>query len=244
MIQLNKLEELKKIIDESNNIVVLTGAGVSTDSGIKDFRSKNGLSSTSDIPMEILLSSDYFYNHTEEFYDFYKKTFDCSNIKPNITHNYLKKLEDKGKLKAIVTQNIDGLHSKAGSKKVFELHGTTFSNHCIKCNKKYDSDIIFKSEGVPKCTCGGIIKPDVVLYGESLPMDALSESAITISKADTLIVLGSSLVVYPAAGLISYFRGNNLVIINRDSTSYDNEASLVIHDSLKDVFTYLDKEDK
>lgn len=243
MIQLNKLEKLKKIIDESNNIVVLTGAGVSTDSGIKDFRGKNGLSETSDIPMEILLSSNYFYNYTEDFYKFYKATFDCSKIKPNITHKYLKKLEDKGKLKAIITQNIDGLHSKAGSKKVLELHGTTFSNHCLKCNKKYDSSIVFKSNGVPKCTCGGLIKPDVVLYGEQLPIDALNESVEKVSNADVLLVLGSSLVVYPAAGLIDYYRGNKLIIINRDKTSFDNEAVLVINDNLKDVFEYLNDND-
>ncbi len=238
---MNKIDELKKIIDESNNIVALTGAGVSTDSGIKDFRSKSGLSSTSSIPMEILLSSNYFYSNTEDFYKFYKEVFDCSNIKPNITHLFLKKLEDKNKLKAVITQNIDGLHSKAGSKKVLELHGTTFSNHCIKCNKKYNSDIVFKSKGVPKCSCGGIIKPDVVLYGESLPEDALNESIRVIEKADTLLVLGTSLVVYPAAGLIDYFYGKNLIIINKDETPYDHKANIVIHDNLSKVFKELDK---
>ncbi len=238
---MNKIDELKKIIDESNNIVALTGAGVSTDSGIKDFRSKDGLSSTSNIPMEILLSSNYFYSHTEEFYEFYKEIFDCSNIEPNITHLYLKKLEDKNKLKAVITQNIDGLHSKAGSKKVLELHGTTFSNHCIKCHKKYNSDIVFKSKGVPKCSCGGIIKPDVVLYGESLPVDALDGSVRVLEEADTLLVLGTSLVVYPAAGLIDYFNGKNLIIINRDETPYDHKANIVIHDNLSKVIKELDK---
>ncbi len=238
---MNKINELKKIIEESNNIVVLTGAGVSTDSGIKDFRSKNGLSNTSDIPMEILLSNNYFYSHTEDFYKFYKEIFDCSDIMPNVTHLFLKKLEDSNKLKAIITQNIDGLHSKAGNKKVLELHGTTFSNHCIKCNKKYNSDIVFKSNGVPKCTCGGIIKPDVVLYGEPLPENALSESIKKVEEAETLLVLGTSLVVYPAAGLIEYFNGKNLIIINRDETPYDNKANLVIHDNLSKIFTELNK---
>lgn len=241
---MNKIDELKKIINKSNNIVVLTGAGVSTDSGIKDFRSKEGLSKESRVPMEILLSSNYFYSHTEDFYDFYKEYFDCSKIKPNITHKYLKKLEDIGKLKAIITQNIDGLHSKAGNKLVYELHGTTFSNHCIKCKKKYDSSYVFNSKGVPKCSCGGLIKPDVVLYGEQLPTDALNESIKKIEEADLMIVLGSSLVVYPAAGLINYFNGKNLVIINRDKTSYDNVATLVIHDNLKDVFNRLSRDDK
>ena len=241
---MNKLDELKKIIDESNNIVALTGAGVSTDSGIKDFRSKNGLSNNSKIPMEILLSSNYFYINTEDFYKFYKEVFDCSNIEPNITHLFLKKLEDNNKLKAVITQNIDGLHSKAGSKKVLELHGTTFSNHCIKCNKKYNSDIVFKSNGVPKCSCGGIIKPDVVLYGEQLPEDALSESVRVLEKADTLLVLGTSLVVYPAAGLIDYFNGKNLIIINKDETPYDHRANLVIHDNLSKIITELLKKEK
>ena len=242
LIKMKDIDKLKRLIDESKNIVVITGAGVSTDSGIKDFRGKNGLSKDSTIPIEILLSSNYFYNHTEEFYDFYKKAFDATSVEPNITHKYLKKLEDIGKIKGIITQNIDGLHSKAGSKNVYELHGTVFSNHCIKCNKKYDSDYVFKSDGVPKCSCGGLIKPDVVLYGEALPEDALKESIHKVMKADMLLVLGSSLVVYPAAGLIDYFNGKYLVIINKDETSYDYMASLVIHDNLAKVFKELDKE--
>lgn len=238
---MDKVEELKKIINESNRIVVLTGAGVSTDSGIKDFRGKNGLSKEFDIPMEILLSSNYFYSHTEEFYKFYKEYFDASNIEPNITHKYLKKLEDDNKLSAIITQNIDGLHSKAGNKKVYELHGTTFKNHCIKCNKEYSSEYVFKSEGVPKCSCGGLIKPNVVLYGEMLPQDALEKSIDAVSHADLLLVLGSSLVVYPAAGLIDYFSGKNLVIINKDKTPYDRYANLVINADLSKVFKELNK---
>ncbi len=233
---MSKINELKKIIDESNNIVVLTGAGVSTDSGIKDFRSKDGLAKVTSIPMEILLSSNYFYMQTEDFYEFYKSYFDCSDIEPNVTHKYLKYLEDIGKLSAVITQNIDGLHSKAGNEKVLELHGTTFSNHCIKCHKHYNSDKVFKAKGIPKCSCGGIIKPDVVLYGESLPADALNESIKRVEEADTFLILGTSLVVYPAAGLVEYFNGKNLVIINRDKTSYDSEATLVIHDNLKEVF--------
>ena len=156
-----------------------------------------------------------------------------------MTHKYLKKLEDEGKLKAIITQNIDGLHSKAGNKLVYELHGTTFSNHCIKCNKKYDYKKVFESKQIPKCSCGGLIKPDVVLYGERLPEDALNESIKKISKADLMLVLGSSLVVYPAAGLINYFKGKNLVIINREKTDYDSMATLVIHDNLKEIFNKL-----
>lgn len=235
------ISELKQMINESNNIVVITGAGVSTASGIKDFRSPDGLAKESNIPMEILLSSNYFYSHTEDFYDFYKKYFLSKKIKPNITHEYLKKLEDSGKLKAIITQNIDGLHSKAGSKKVYEIHGTTFTNHCIKCNKKYNSDYLLEQKGVPKCSCGGIIKPDVVLYGEMLPEKALQESIAAIESADMLMVLGSSLVVYPAAGLIDYFNGEKFVIINRDDTDYDSEATLVIHDDLSKVFNELNK---
>ena len=238
---MDQIQELKKMIDDSNKIVVLTGAGVSTDSGIKDFRGKDGLSKSYNIPMEILLSSDYFYNHTKEFYEFYKEYFDSSKIEPNITHKYLKKLEDQNKISAIVTQNIDGLHSKAGNKKVYEIHGTTYLNHCIKCNKEYKSDYVFNSKGIPKCSCGGIIKPDVVLYGESLPEDALKNSINTIKNADMLLVLGTSLVVYPAAGLIDYFNGKYLVIINKDKTPYDRYASLVINDSLSKVFSEIDK---
>ena len=238
---MDKIEQLKQMIKESNNIVCFTGAGVSTDSGIKDFRSKNGLSKDTSIPVEILLSSNYFYSHTEDFYEFYKEYFDSSKIKPNITHKYLKKLEDEGKLKAIITQNIDGLHSKAGSKTVYEVHGTVFKNHCIKCEKEYDEDYVFKSKGVPLCTCGGIIKPNVVLYGEQLPEEAVNGSIKAIENADMLLVLGSSLVVYPAAGFIDYFHGKYLVIINNDRTQYDDVASLVIHENLSKVFKELDK---
>ena len=238
---MSDIETLKRIIDESNNIVVITGAGVSTASGIKDFRSPDGLSKESSIPMEMLLSNNYFYSHTEDFYEFYKKYFLSSNAKPNITHEYLKKLGDSGKLKAIITQNIDGLHSKAGSRNVYEIHGTTRINHCIKCHKEFKNDYILGQVGVPKCSCGGIIKPDVVLYGDMLPEKALSDSIKAVEEADMLMVLGSSLVVYPAAGLIDYYNGKNFVIINRDNTSYDSEATLVIHDDLSKIFNELNK---
>lgn len=236
---MDKIKKLKEIIDESKNIVVLTGAGVSTDSGISDFRGENGIENKYSIPMEILLSHEYFYSHTDDFYKNYKEIFNCSNIKPNITHKYLYELEKMGKLKAIVTQNIDGLHSKAGNKLVYEIHGTILSNHCIKCNKKYNEVKVFTSKGIPACDCGGIIKPDVVLYGESLPMDTLNNAIKKIKEADLLLVLGTSLVVYPAAGLIDYFSGDNLVIINKDKTSYDRYANLVINDNLSEVFSHL-----
>ena len=237
-----KYNLLKQMIDESKTIVAFTGAGVSVPSGIKDFRSDDGLSRESSIPLEVLLSSNYFYEHTEDFYDFYKKYFDSTKIKPNIVHNYLKKLESMGKLKCVVTQNIDGLHSKAGCKNVYELHGTTYKNRCIKCNKEYDMDYVFSSKGFPKCKCGGIIKPKVVLYGEALPEEAITKSIENISICDMLLVLGSSLVVYPAAGLLNYFRGKYLVIINKDKTSFDNYADLVINDDLVSVIKAIDKE--
>lgn len=234
-----KIYKLKKIIDNSKYIVALTGAGVSTDSGIKDFRSKDGLSCDTKIPIEILLSRDYFYNNTKEFYDFYRNNFDIRKVKPNIVHYYLKKLEKDGKIKSVVTQNIDGLHSKAGSKIVYELHGTIYKNHCIKCGKEYNYEKVFNSVDVPKCECGGIIKPNVVLYQEQLPTDELNKSINDIMKADMLLVLGTSLLVYPAAGLIDYFRGKYLIIINNSETPYDDLASLVINDNLSAVFSYL-----
>ena len=230
------IDLLQKLIDESNNIVFFGGAGVSTDSGLKDFRGKDGIYNTSkDIRPEYLLSNSCLYNEPELFYDYYRKTLDTRNVEPNITHKYLTKLEESGKLKAIVTQNIDGLHQKAGSKNVLEVHGTTYKNHCDKCFKEYPSDYIFKTKGIPRCSCGGMIRPNVVLYGENLPVDF--EKAIDyISKADLLIVAGTSLTVMPAASLLNYFRGENLVIINNDKTPYDYIATLVINKPLKDVF--------
>ena len=233
---MSDIEKLQELIDKSNNIVVLTGAGVSTESGLKDFRSKNGLYNTnSNIRPEYLLSNRCLYNDTKLFYDYYRNNLDCTKVEPNITHKYLKELEDKGKLKAIVTQNIEGLHSKAGSSNVLEIHGSVFRNYCDKCLKSYPSNYIFNSTGIPRCSCGGLIRPDVVLYGESLP-DSFTKSIEYISKCDLLIVLGTSLTVMPASSLLEYFRGKNLVIINNDKTPYDYMANLVINKPLKEVF--------
>ena len=190
-------------------------------------------------PPEEILSHTFFTNNIEEFYKFYKDKMNCLNAEPNIVHKYLYELEKKGKLKAIITQNIDGLHTKAGNKNVYELHGTIYENYCTKCGKEYNAEYVFNNEGIPKCTCGGIIKPKVVLYEEGLDQDILTESIYHISVSDLMIVAGTSLTVYPASGLIHYFRGKNLVIINRDTTSYDKIANLVINDDFRNVFTKL-----
>ncbi len=233
---MEKIEKLKEIIKNSNNIVFFGGAGVSTESGIPDFRSKDGLYSQKyDYPPEEILSHTFFYKHTEYFYKFYKDKLNSLNIKPNITHLKLKELEDSGKLKCIITQNIDGLDIKAGSKKVLEIHGSIYRNYCTKCNKFYSAEYVFKSKGVPKCTCGGIIKPDVVLYEEAL--NETFEYAIDyIKKCDTLIVAGTSLTVYPAASLIRYFKGKNLILINKDKTKYDDIATIVFNQNMSDIF--------
>ena len=237
---MKKIEELQKIINESKKIVFFSGAGISTLSGIKDFRSKDGLYNMKyKYPPEMILSSGFFYTNTEEFYKFYKDKLNCLNVETNIVHKYLKKKKKDGKLSAIVTQNIDGLHTKAGNKKVYELHGTIYKNHCIKCNKSYDAEYVFNSKGVPKCKCGGIIKPDVVLYGEMLPEYDFEEASYAIMHADTLIVAGSSLTVYPASGMINLFNGKNLVIINRDPTDFDYKATLLINDEFQNVFDKL-----
>jgi NAD-dependent deacetylase len=238
---MDNIEKLKEIINNSKRIVVFTGAGVSTESGIKDFRGKDGISKYTDIPIEILISDDYFYGHTEEFYTYYKKCFNCLDKEPNITHKYLKKLEDEGKLIGIITQNVDGLHSKAGSKNVLEIHGTIYKNRCISCGKEYTPEYVFDSDGVPKCECGGIVKPDVVLYGEPLPEDAVFTASKLVREADTMIVLGTSLQVMPASGFVTSFSGENLVIINYDSTPYDKAADLVIHDKLSNVISKLEE---
>ena len=231
-----KIQKLEQMIDECNNIVAFTGAGVSTDSGLKDFRGKNGLYKEKTIyPAEYMLSNNCFYTNTELFYEYYKENFNCLDVSPNDTHKMLKKLEDIGKLKAIITQNIDGLHTKAGSKNVYEIHGTILKNYCLKCHKEYDAKYIFESSGIPKCKCGGIIKPHVVLYGESLPGKEYQDGIKAISKADMLIVAGTSLTVYPASSMIDYFHGKYLVILNQDKTPYDNIANLVINDELKKV---------
>lgn len=237
-----KIRELKEIINESNNIVFFGGAGVSTASGLKDFRSKDGLynekNNLLNVSPEFMLSVSCFYSFTKEFYKYYKANMNSLNVKPNIVHEYLAKLEQLGKLKAIITQNIDGLHQKAGSKNVLELHGTIYKNHCIKCGKEYSTEYVFNSEDIPRCECGSIIKPNVVLYGEMLPEDfVLAEKYI--SECDLLIVAGTSLIVEPAASLINYFRGKNLVIINNDETPYDKRATLIINEDLTNVFKLL-----
>ena len=239
---MDKIKQLQRMIDECNNIVVFTGAGVSTDSGLKDFRSKDGLyKKTSPYPAEYMLSNACFNMHPEEFFDYYKENFNCLEVEPNATHKLIKKLEDIGKLKAVITQNIDGLHSKAGNKLVYEIHGTIYKNHCVKCHKEYNYEYVFKNEGVPKCTCGGIVKPDVVLYGEMLPDKDYMGGLLAISKADLLIVMGSSLTVYPASGMIDSFDGKYLVIINNSETPYDYKANLVINDNLAKVSKELNK---
>ena len=233
----DKIQQFKQFVNESNNIVFFGGAGVSTESGIPDFRSKDGLYNQKyDYPPEEILSHTFFVNHTEAFYKFYKDKMNSLKYEPNITHIKLAELEEKGKLKAVVTQNIDGLHQKAGSKNVYELHGSVLRNYCMKCHKFYDAEYVFTSKGIPKCTCGGIIKPDVVLYEEGLDEETLENAIWVIQNADLMIVAGTSLTVQPASSLLNYYKGNKLVLINRDVTPYDNRANLVIHESLGKVF--------
>ena len=236
-----KINKLIEYIKESNNIVFFGGAGVSTESGIPDFRSVDGLYNMKyDYPPEEILSHTFFMNKTNDFYLFYKDKLNSLKYEPNITHKVLADLENKGKLKSIVTQNIDGLHQKAGSKNVLELHGSVLRNYCMKCNKFYDANYVFNSKDtIPKCECGGVIKPDVVLYEEPLNDDIITQALRDISSADMLIIAGTSLAVYPAAGLINYFRGKHLVLINKSSTPLDNKAELVINDSLGKVFTII-----
>lgn len=229
------MKTLQEIIDCSNRIVFFGGAGVSTESGIPDFRSENGVFNSmqkyGETP-EKLVSHSYFINHTEEFYQYYKENLIFNDAKPNKAHIALAKLEEIGKLKAVITQNIDGLHQKAGSKNVLELHGNANRNYCQICNKKYDANYILESENIPRCECGGIIKPDVVLYEEPLNTGLLNFATSYIESADTLIVGGTSLVVYPAAGLITHFKGENLVLINKSPTDYDSFADLVINEPI------------
>ena len=235
----NKIEQLTKILKESNNIVFFGGAGVSTESGIPDFRSANGLFNEKlniTFTPEQLVSHSFYIRYPKEFFNFYKAKLIYPQAKPNAAHIALAKLEEMGKLKAVITQNIDGLHQAAGSKNVFELHGSVLRNYCVKCHAFYDEKFILDSKDVPTCTkCGGNVKPDVVLYEEGLDDNVIRDSVRAIANADTLIIGGTSLVVYPAAGLIDYFRGKNLVLINKSSTSADNKADLVIHDSIGKV---------
>ena len=239
---MSKIQQLQEIIDSSNNIVFFGGAGVSTESGIPDFRSESGifksLEKYGDTP-ENLISHSYYLDHTEEFFEYYKDTLVFSDAKPNAAHLKLAELEKAGKIKAIITQNIDGLHQKAGSKEVLELHGSIHRNYCQICNKSYDLNHILESDGIPRCECGGIAKPNVVLYEEPLNNAVLNFSVDYISQADTLIIGGTSLVVYPAAGLINYFNGKNLVLINKSETPYDNIASLVINDAIGETLSQI-----
>ena len=240
---MSNIDTLIKWIKESNSIVFFGGAGVSTESGLKDFRSKDGLYNEKyDYPPEEILSHHFFINNTLEFYKFYRDKLDTRNFKPNITHEVLALMEDKNKLNCVITQNIDGFHTDAGSKNVYELHGSIKRNYCMDCHKFYDDSYIFNSTDIPRCSCGGIIKPDVVLYEEGLDEDTIKNSIKAISTCDLLIIGGTSLNVYPAAGFINYFRGKHLVLINRDSTNYDSMCDLVINDSIGKVFEQIKKE--
>ncbi len=237
---MDKIETLKQWIAESNRIVFFGGAGVSTESGIPDFRSVDGLYSQKfDYPPETIISHSFYERKPEYFFRFYREKMLPLGFEPNITHRVLAKWEEEGKLSAVVTQNIDGLHQKAGNKLVYELHGSVLRNYCVRCHKFYPAEFVKESAGVPKCACGGIVKPDVVLYEEGLDQDTIQKSVSAIRRADLMIVAGTSLTVYPAAGLINYYRGDRLVLINRDTTPYDGYADLVIHESLGEVFSRL-----
>lgn len=232
---------LKEWMAESTNVVFFGGAGVSTESGIPDFRSVDGLYHQEyDYPPETILSHTFFVNHTEEFYRFYRKKMICPQAKPNMAHIRLAEWEQKGYVRAVITQNIDGLHQMAGSKEVLELHGSVHRNYCTRCHKFYDAEYIRNGRGIPRCECGSIIKPDVVLYEEGLDNETISKSVRYISQADMLIIGGTSLVVYPAAGLIDYFSGKHLVVINKSTTSRDAQADLVIDGSIGRVFEQIE----
>ena len=239
---MSKINELQEIINSSDNIVFFGGAGVSTESGIPDFRSESGIFKSLEkygASPEQLVSHSYYISNTEEFYNYYKENLVFKDAEPNPAHIKLAELEKAGKLKAVITQNIDGLHQKAGSKNVLELHGSIHRNYCQICNKEYDLDYILKSRGIPRCECGGIIKPDVVLYEEPLNDFVLNTAVHYISDADTLIIGGTSLVVYPAAGLINYFNGSKLVLINKSETPYDGLASLVINEAIGETLAQI-----
>lgn len=235
-----QLEILRQWIQECNRIVFFGGAGVSTESGIPDFRSTDGLYSQKfDYPPEMIISHSFYLRDPEYFFRFYREKMLPLGYEPNVTHNKLAQWEKAGKLLAVITQNIDGLHQKAGSKNVLELHGSVLRNYCTRCHKFHSAEFIRDALGIPRCDCGGIVKPDVVLYEESLCETTLKKSICAIEKADLLIVAGTSLTVYPAAGLINYYRGDRLVLINRDVTSFDSRADLVLHESLGNVFNQL-----
>lgn len=238
---MNQIEQLRQWVNESDNIVFFGGAGVSTESGIPDFRSVDGLYNQQyDYPPETILSHTFYRRNTEEFYRFYRNKMLCLDAKPNAAHLKLAQWEKEGKLKAVVTQNIDGLHQAAGSEKVYELHGSVLRNFCESCHKFYDVNYIANAEGVPKCSCGGSIKPDVVLYEEGLDQNTLSGAIRAIREADVLIVGGTSLAVYPAAGLLDYYNGNKLVLVNKTPTSREGIADLVVQGSIGEIFSQLD----
>ena len=238
--KMDKLEMLKTWINESKAMVAFTGAGVSTESGIRDFRSVDGLyNQTFDYPPETIISHSFYERNPEYFFRFYREKMLPLGFSPNITHQVLARWEKEGKLRAVVTQNIDGLHQKAGSKQVYELHGSVLRNHCTRCGKFYPAEFIQHAQGIPRCVCGGIVKPDVVLYEEGLDQQTIARSVQAIANADLLLVLGTSLTVYPAAGFLNYYRGSRLVLINRDETPYDHYANLVFHESLGAVFSQL-----
>ena len=237
---MERLETLQQWVSESKNIVFFGGAGVSTESGIPDFRSVDGLYRQKfEYPPEVIISHSFYERKPEYFFNFYREKMLPLGFEPNITHKVLAKWEAEGKLLAVVTQNIDGLHQKAGSQRVYELHGSVLRNYCTHCRKFHSAEFVKEASGVPRCVCGGIVKPDVVLYEESLDSDTIEGAVAAIASADLLIVAGTSLTVYPAAGLINYYRGNRLVLINRDATPYDHQANLVFHDALGTIFSQL-----
>ena len=236
-----KIRQLKEIIDQTDNLVFFGGAGVSTESGIPDFRSTDGLYNMKyKYPPETIVSHTFFVRKTEEFYEFYKDKMMALDAKPNKAHEKLAQWEREGKCRAVVTQNIDGLHQMAGSKKVLELHGSIHRNYCTKCGKFFDASYVKNSDGIPRCDdCGGLIKPDVVLYEEGLDNQVVSDAIYAIAHADVLIIGGTSLAVYPAAGMIDYFKGNHLILINKSSTPRDGQADLIINDRIGEVFGQL-----
>ena len=237
---MDNLSTLKSWIDQSHNIVFFGGAGVSTESGLKDFRSVDGLYNQKyPVPPETMLSHSYYEAHTEEFYRFYRDKMIAADAQPNKAHLWLAQQEKAGKVKAVITQNIDGLHQKAGSQEVLELHGSVWRNYCRRCRTFYGLDAITESTGVPRCTCGGVIKPDVVLYEEGLDEDVLSRAVMHLRKADMLIIGGTSLAVYPAAGLIHSFRGKHVVVINKGATARDVGASLTIDGAIGEVLSQI-----
>lgn len=242
MERIKDIDILKTWIESSNNIVFFGGAGVSTESNIPDFRSVDGLYHQKyDYPPEKILSHSFFLSHPEEFYRFYKDKMVYINAKPNNAHKILAQWEQEGKVKGVITQNIDGLHQKAGSQKVLELHGTVYKNYCMRCGKEYELEWMLEQERVPHCNCGGIIRPDVVLYEEGLDQKVIQDAVSFIEEADILIIGGTSLTVYPAAGLIEYYKGNKLVLINKSMTPYDKEADLRIERSIGEVFGQVQK---